>query len=53
MEPKLGQSYKDAAQDLIIFMSGQDAPNYTFYAGSGTTTSFASLNPWGAWGYRA
>ena len=34
MEPKLdAQSYRDAARDLIIFMSEQDAPNYAFYAG--------------------
>ena len=34
MEPKLdAQDYESAALDLITFMSGQDAPNYAFYAG--------------------
>ena len=34
MEPKLdAQEYESAALELIIFMSGQNAPNYAFYAG--------------------
>ena len=34
MEPKLdAQEYEEAAIDLIIFMSEQNAPNYAFYAG--------------------